>query len=197
LKLILISQRVDQIFNRNETRDSVDQKLVEFICNAGFFPVTIPNSLISSNIYKAWISRINPDGILLSGGNSIGENEKRDLTEFFLIDYAKERKIPLLGICRGMQILAKYSGAKLKSVDNHVNTRHNLQGQISCKVNSFHNYSIINAPKNFTILAKSEDGEIEAIKHNFYPWEGWMWHPERESVFSITDIKRFKDLFNG
>jgi putative glutamine amidotransferase len=28
------------------------------------------------------------------------------------------------------------------------------------------------------------------------PWEGWMWHPEREEVFNPKDLQRIRDLFN-
>ena len=38
------------------------------------------------------------------------------------------------------------------------------------------------------IISKSEDGEIEAIKHKNYRWLGWMWHPEREKKFDRNSI---------
>jgi putative glutamine amidotransferase len=46
-------------------------------------------------------------------------------------------------------------------------------------------------PKGFDIMARSEDGNIEAIIHKDLPWEAWMCHPERESSFSEIDMKRF------
>ena len=49
--------------------------------------------------------------------------------------------------------------------------------------------------KQFKVIAHSLDGEIEAIKHKSLPWEGWMWHPEREEKFLKEDINRIKNLF--
>ena len=49
----------------------------------------------------------------------------------------------------------------------------------------------------FQVSSKSDDGYIEAIKHKKLSWEGWMWHPEREDVFSKTDIRRFKKLMDS
>ena len=40
-----------------------------------------------------------------------------------------------------------------------------------------------------------EHGVIEAIRHATLPWEGWMWHPEREPVLHRQDIERLKALF--
>ena len=45
-------------------------------------------------------------------------------------------------------------------------------------------------PNDYHVLARSEDGEIEAIHHDKYPWEGWMWHPEREENFDERDLKK-------
>jgi putative glutamine amidotransferase len=39
-----------------------------------------------------------------------------------------------------------------------------------------------------------KDGVIEAIRHEQFPWEGWMWHPEREEVFNMIDTLRMKRL---
>jgi putative glutamine amidotransferase len=45
------------------------------------------------------------------------------------------------------------------------------------------------------VTAQAEDGEIESIKHSALQWEGWMWHPERETPFNPIDIDRLKALF--
>ena len=80
-------------------------------------------------------------------------------------------------------------------MDGHVGTNHQLNGVISGSANSYHNQGIIECPQKFRILAWSEDSHIEAIGHEFLPWEGWMWHPERELIFSPRDIERLKALF--
>ena len=46
-------------------------------------------------------------------------------------------------------------------------------------VNSFHQYGFLKCPPFFKVLAKSNDGVIEAVSHEELNWEGWMWHPEK------------------
>jgi putative glutamine amidotransferase len=82
-------------------------------------------------------------------------------------------------------------------VKGHLRTRHQLTGTISSEVNSYHGYSIAACPHGFEVLARSEDGEIEAIRHRTLSWEGWMWHPEREDHFAAHDMHRIKALFGG
>jgi GMP synthase-like glutamine amidotransferase len=55
--------------------------------------------------------------------------------------------------------------------------------------------SVDSCPAGYQVLARSEDGEIEAIRHDEFPWEGWMWHPEREERFDARDVNRLKKLF--
>ena len=142
-----------------------------------------------------WINEVGIEGIILSGGEDINSNIDRDKFEINLITYAKRLKLPLLGICRGMQIMSKASNVKLKKNSNHVKTRHKIFGIINREVNSFHNYSIEKCPQDFKITSRSDDLEIESICHIFLPWEGWMWHPEREKIFDRNDISRFKKIF--
>jgi gamma-glutamyl-gamma-aminobutyrate hydrolase PuuD len=132
---------------------------------------------------------------VLSGGNDIGEQLERDATERCLLAYAQDRTMPMLGICRGMQMMGMWAGTELKPVHGHVHTRHVLHGEISAEVNSFHNFSLANCPPGFIITAYSEDGEIEAMRHKTLPWEGWMWHPEREAQRTSIDTQRLRALF--
>jgi gamma-glutamyl-gamma-aminobutyrate hydrolase PuuD len=203
LKVVAVSQRVDRYPQSNESRDAVDQRLITFLNYAGFIPIPVPNMIKSSSnhfsggIYELnrWLAAVEPAAIVLSGGNDIGQCLERDLTEERLIGYSSENNKPLLGICRGMQMLAHWAGANLKPVFGHVRTRHRLIGQIHNEVNSYHNFSVSTCPDGFEVLAKSEDGEIEAIRHCSLRWEGWMWHPEREINIPINDIQRLKELF--
>ena len=133
MKLIIISQRIDDIIQRNEIRDSLDQQLTNFLIKGGYLPVAIPNILLNQSeieknkYFEKWLSTLNPDGILLSGGNDIGEFESRDITERYLLDYAFKTKKPLLGICRGMQLMATWAGCGLKKVENHAATYHKIE----------------------------------------------------------------------
>lgn len=207
LPIVGVSQRVDSVAGRDEIRDSVDQKLLQWIVCAGFLPVPVPNILSLAEDSQEltldnWLLAIQPSGLLLSGGNDIGEYPTRDATERFLLTWAAERRVPVIGICRGMQLMASWAGVELVKVAGHVKTRHELQvsdlvDEWPRDVNSFHNWALSACPANFDIAAKAEDGSIEAIKHKALPWEAWMWHPERENPFQRNDIERLRKLFNG
>lgn len=92
-------------------------------------------------------------------------------------------------------MMGHWAGARLHPVQGHIGTRHCLSGKIAGEANSYHGFSLANCPEGFEVIAESEDGEIEAIRHLALPWEGWMWHPEREVDFSERDIQGIKTLF--
>ena len=195
MKIVAVTQRVINYKLRNEIRDQLDQRLVSFLLVSGFVPVPVPN-IINEDL-KNWLQAVNPKCIVLSGGNDINEHEGRDQTEKTLLEQAELNNLPVLGICRGMQMMGIWAGVNLKPVKNHVRNRHRIMGKITGEVNSYHAFSIDECPKDFKVLARSEDGEIEAIRHRYLYWEGWMWHPEREKKFCSRDINQIKNLFNN
>ena len=195
-KFVAVSQRVDVVENRGERRDALDQRLASFLSVIGLTPVMVPNQLINTTPgLPIWLDRFDFSGVVLSGGNNIGDHPERDSTESSLLEFAKRNGLPVLGICRGMQMMAEWSGGSLIRVEGHVRTRHLLTGEINANVNSYHDYALSECPEGFEVLARAEDGSIEAIRHSVLKWQGWMWHPERESEFASHDIERISRLF--
>lgn len=198
MKLVIVSQRVDEIPLRGEKRDTLDQRLVAWLHSMNMLAVPVPNQFVIQDpeILNVWLKKMRPDGVILSGGNDIGECHERDMTEVALLEYAAQLSLPVLGICRGMQMLAWRSGSSLQVVEHHAGTRHRVIGAINAEVHSYHHFAIDSCPADYEILCRSEDGIIEAIRHRHLPWEGWMWHPERELHMASTDYHHLTSLFN-
>ncbi len=208
---VIVTQRIDYIENYGEKRESIDQALSEWLIQLYFLPVPISNKLVivhndkdkqvkEQPILQNFLTAIKPGALLISGGNDIGEYPQRDATEHYLLNWARDQRIPVLGICRGLQIMATWAGSELVEVINHVKIHHELifrdeYGDFPQKVNSYHNWGLDVCPKDFMVTARAKDGSIEAIKHKELPWEAWMWHPERETPFLEQDTRRLKALF--
>ena len=164
-------------------------------------------NLIPNNTYlsEKILKKINL--LILTGGNDIISNKKESLIrnkiEKNLIKKAIKKKIPILGICRGAQLLNISFGGKIKKVRNHMRTRHNIyieKNDIIKKkilnVNSFHNFGIEknNLSKKFDRIAFDKEKNIEMFISKKNKIIGVMWHPEREKNKKIlTDlIKKLK-----
>jgi gamma-glutamyl-gamma-aminobutyrate hydrolase PuuD len=194
MKVVAVSQRIEYLPERSERRDMLDQRLVAFLASCDVLAVPVPNILVQIGELNSWLKSVQPHGIVLSGGNDIGQYPERDQTEKTLLVCAEELEMPVLGICRGMQMLGIFAGTELEVVADHAGTRHLVSGEIEGEVNSFHNYALKNVPEHYSALANSNDGVIEAVRHAHLPWEGWMWHPEREAEFVARDIDRAEAL---
>ena len=194
MPVIIISQRIDAIESRNETRDSIDQALSRWVIAANAIPLQLPN-MLSADALNTLLKQLKPCGIILSGGNNIGEHDDREQTENLLLEWAKSHNIPLLGICRGMQKIGTWAGSSLSAVDGHIATRHKITGTLNALVNSYHNYVLQDLPIGFSALAYCQQGHLEAITFNG-EWccEGWMWHPERETAFDPLWLARLRTL---
>jgi putative glutamine amidotransferase len=204
---VAISQRVDLVESRGEKRDAIDQRLARWVQCAGFLPVHVPNTMLAlggdTGLLDDWLRRVAPDAIVLSGGNDLGQYPDRDATELHLLQWAEQSEIPLLGLCRGMQLMAVRAGVDLVAATGHVGTHHTLvvEGRPDLwptKVNSYHNWSLGGCPAGFEVAARAQpDNTIEAIRHSTLRWEAWMWHPERGRSFVTQDINRLKRIIDG
>lgn len=131
----------------------------------------------------------NIDGILLTGGDKVGR------LDYFLIKYAIDNNLKLLGICQGMQSMALYgSEDSLVEIGNlshnkYKNYCHNVKLTNSklkdilnkevVEVNSYHKQKVLNS-YYFKVVGMSDDGIIEAIESNNNIFQiGLQWHPEK------------------
>ncbi len=149
------------------------------------------------------------DGLLLTGGvdvnpkyyneevlfNTVLLSDMRDSAEEYLYKKAKQKGIPIFGICRGMQAINSFEGGSLyqdlpvqKSVI-HSFTKHDVEIQKESlmyklfgekiRVNSYHHQAVKQVAEGF--VATMYDGEIvEAIEHESLPIFALQSHPERQ-----------------
>lgn len=131
----------------------------------------------------------NIDGILLTGGDKVGR------LDYFLIKYAIDNNLKLLGICQGMQSMALYgsedglveigdlSHNKYKNYCHNVKLSNsklkNILNKEVVEVNSYHKQKVLNS-NYFKIVGMSDDGIIEAVESNNNIFQiGLQWHPEK------------------
>lgn len=187
------------------------------IQNAGGEPVIFP---MESSVKKVPEILADFQGVLLTGGgdfdpvlfdgiphpNVYGIDRHRDELEIALVNYCSANKLPLLGICRGMQAINVALGGTLytdiadqlpgalrhpcypayprdylaHTVDIHINTHLTaITKQTQMKVNSMHHQGIKEIAQELTVSAISLDGLIEGVEFMFHPFFlGVQWHPE-------------------
>lgn len=187
---------------------------VNSVIKAGAIPMVIP-VVTDRDILEQQLDII--DGLIISGGYDIDPlryNEEqhpllqkifpeRDEFEFILAKLAMEKEIPVLGICRGHQVLNVLNGGTLYQdislkggeILKHVQSTHgsvvshkiniakdsklyNILGE-SALVNSLHHLAIKDLAPGFNVIATSSDGVIEAIERKNGSFAmGVQWHPE-------------------
>jgi putative glutamine amidotransferase len=202
-----ISLRIDHIEKYDEKRDAISQDWIRLLKKIDALPVLIPNML---DDVKIFLEEMQVDCIILSGGDNIGDYPERDQTEKKIIDFSIEKKLPIFGVCRGMQILNNYFGGSIKvnTTSSHVGKPHTIQivdkkiGELldtnSFEVNSYHN-NIINP----TMLGEgllpfalvNQDNTVEGYFHKKLPIIGVMWHPERDKNFKYESV--LLDIFQN
>ncbi len=204
--MVLVSQRLVACEGYDEVRECLDRRWGSFFRALELLPVALP----SASDVRDYLSGLNPIGIVLTGGNdlsSVGGGElsrQRDAFELSLIDAARERALPLIGVCRGMQLLAQQAGYSVVPCSGHVGTRHEFRpskptrhaalAQIDTG-NSFHAYAV-RAPtrSEYRVALRAEDGVVEAIEHESLSSIGIMWHPERYPAPRAADLQLFRQV---
>ncbi len=178
------------------------------------------------------------DGIILSGGEDIdpklyGQDPhrhlgpitpERDIAEIAMVKYALDNNIPLLAICRGVQILNVALGGSLiqdipsqvkepiqhsqkidRSRETHwvtINTDSKLfeiVGSERVRVNSLHHQAIDKVANDLRVVAQSSDGLVEAVEY-IHPTTftvGVQWHPESMANTNDEMNNVFKEFINS
>ena len=176
--------------------------------------------LVSQDPVAAPIMLDRLDGLILSGGGDIvpasygapehetvyGLEPTRDAFEFAIAREALRRRLPMLAICRGMQVLNVALGGTLyvdildgiEGSENHflsgdpvyetpvtVDLKEGsrlatLVGTTSVGVNSIHHQSVRDTGDGLSVVGVSHDGVIEAVQHDdpHWPMMAVQWHPE-------------------
>ncbi len=181
------------------------------VLEAGGLPVHLPIDVDPVE----FIDRL--DGIVLSGGadidparygqdNQTGDpvEPERDDFEFALLSAAVDRRTPVLGICRGLQLLNVHAGGSLHQdvpdharYDIHPGERshhidmvegsqlHQLYGS-GLRVNSLHHQTVDRLGDGLTVTATATDGDghgpgrgltVEGLEHDDLPIVAVQWHP--------------------
>jgi N5-(cytidine 5'-diphosphoramidyl)-L-glutamine hydrolase len=199
MRLIATSQRVALDPQSGERRDCLDQAWVKFTMACGLTLIQVPNEVEAA---RSLCDALSLSGILLTGGNDLsaygGDAPERDSTEIALIDIAEDRALPVLGVCRGMQMIQHLRGIRLERVAGHVAHRQviSIEGQPT-EVNSYHNFGAIETRPPLEAWASSDDGVVKAIRHANGRVTGIMWHPERLNPFAERDISFFRQFFGS
>ncbi|HMQ06339.1 MAG TPA: gamma-glutamyl-gamma-aminobutyrate hydrolase family protein [Saprospiraceae bacterium] len=221
MKKIGITQRVDHRKDINEKRDCLDQRWIQLAQTIGVILIPVPNTMRDP---IGFVKTLNIEGIIFSGGNHVGELygkvvekkgeaevkdvfTERDRTEYALLTYALRFQIPLLGVCRGMQMIYSYFGGDLKKVDHsvHVARRHSIHWASELMVRFYNNQKEVNSYHGFGIESPVSNTqlevtgiyhkEVESFKVKDSEVYGVMWHPEREEPFSDGDVQLLKYIF--
>lgn len=191
--------------------DILPSAYADSIVKVGGVPVLIP-PVDSLDAARAIVARL--DGLIVAGGADVNPArygaapdaavtrwyDDRDASELWLLDAAREVTVPLLGICRGMQIMAVHAGGALIQhlPDTVGHSRHagdgNTYGRIPVTVNPGHRISTLVHPElivpchhhqsvashpGFVGTAWDSDGVVEAMESEGERFElAVQWHPE-------------------
>lgn len=207
----LIGVTVGRMPSGNRVMDGADRDYSRAVQRAGGAPVLIPAT--SGTDPAAVTGRL--DGLVLSGGGDVdprnygcapsaatgGVDPDRDEAEFQILHAALGRGVPVLGICRGCQVVNVAMGGTLHqhlpdvtdlqhlrreprdwishTVGVEPSSRlHKVVGSDEIEVNSIHHQSIARLADSLRIVACAPDGVVEAVEDPDRELLAVQWHPE-------------------
>ncbi len=191
--------------------DTIVQVLVDAVAAAGGVPLLLP--VVAPELAPAQLAAA--DGLLLAGGQDLALDEDGEAADGRWIDPARDRhelalwaaaeqdRMPVLGVCRGLQLInVARGGTLIAHLDGHDagaehGERHHaveltgagiLRGLLPAhvEVNSLHHQAVAEVGRGLSPVAWALDGTIEAAEGR--DGDHWLlgvqWHPElmRESV---------------
>jgi putative glutamine amidotransferase len=216
-------KKVALTISQDEKDYYLRRRYIDYLSNnrRGLMPVILPPTNDASTIREyAQIS----DGLILTGGGDIdpqlyGEQKEKACGEIhrlrdeFEISLTNEMLLldkPILGICRGIQVINVTLGGTLwQDIDVVVHAHicagkpihdvllsgrmRDIIGHDSIVTNSYHHQSIRTLGQGLTPVAHSRDGHIEAVWGKDYPFLcGVQWHPEMDDTeYSKNLIREF------
>ncbi|MES1246221.1 MAG: gamma-glutamyl-gamma-aminobutyrate hydrolase family protein [Actinomycetota bacterium] len=147
------------------------------------------------------------DGLVFSGGEDIGQHSERDRGEFALLQAALERDLPVLAICRGVEVLNVARGGDLvQHLPDQVGheqhravmgefSEHPVRvdpgsrlGGVEGDVKSHHHQGIGRVGDGLREVAWAEDGTVEALEDPDKRFAvGVLWHPEAGDDQAVFD----------
>jgi gamma-glutamyl-gamma-aminobutyrate hydrolase PuuD len=177
--------------------DVLDQSWTRFLAHCGLTPLPLPND---ADTARRIVTGLPVTGLLLTGGNYLGvcggDAPERDATEHALVDLALRRDMPLIGVCRGMQVLQHHFGVPLHRVTGHVSPSVTLTVDGRPRAaNSFHNWAATTTVAPLRAWVSGTGGVVKAVRHETAPLVGIMWHPERMTPFTAEDEDLFRRAF--
>jgi putative glutamine amidotransferase len=191
---VAVTMRLAPAVAYDEPRDAISHDLIRFLGARGVLPILVPNVLADPS---AILDGTGARAVVLSGGDDLGA-PLRDAVELALVQAALARRLPILGICRGLQLINVALGGSVTAdlaaavaAETHVGTRHSIRlasGDLAL-VNSFHGAGVLagGVAPSLRVLATTDGGVVEAVEDPGRAILAVQWHPERRGAPAALD----------